>query len=447
LQVLTRIGRWLRRPKVLVALALIAILGVAAPHLWAWYHLAAGRSELERFHAEEALRHLEDCLRVWPGHFEARLLACRASRRLEDFERADAQLRELQRRHPDASDAVALEWALLHAAGGDFDSVEVSLHNRAEKSAEEAPLIWEALTAGYLRYYRTLDAVACVDRWLQIQPDCVGALVLRGDAWYTGRSPAKASPDYARALELDPQQHRARWRLALCLLDTGHFSEALGHLQEVRKQRANDPEVLGRIARCEHVLGRTESARDLLSSALSAHPDNVTLLRTRGQLELLSGNEVEAERWLRRALELQPDDYHTAFILANALSRQGKAEEAKAWQLRADRLKARLEHFNELTTHRIAEHPLDPALYCEVGVMLIEMGQKEAGRRWLDSALERDPNYGPAHAVLANLAEAAGDREQATYHRRAARGAEPLQWRSEKSAPSGAGVEGGQPPG
>src|SRR5262249_32297837 len=168
--------------------------------------------------------------------------------------------------------------------------------------------------------------------------------------------------------------------------------------QEVRKERADDPEVLGRIARCEHVVGHTQAARDLLSSALAAHPDNVTLLRTRGQLELLSGNEAEAERWLRAALELQPDDYNTAFILANALSRQGRALEAKSWQERADRLKARLEHFNELTTHRIAEHPLDPALYCEVGIMLMEMGQKEAGRRWLYSALERDPNYGPAHA-------------------------------------------------
>jgi predicted Zn-dependent protease len=419
-----------RRRLLFIVLGLLAAAIVAGPNLWAWYHLARGRSELDRFHAERALKHFQQCLSIWPGSSEARLLACRAARRAGDLEKADHELRELQHRHPQPSDDVALEWALLRASGGDLESVEVPLHNQADKESVKAPLICEALATGYLRYHRTLDALACLDNWLRVQPENIGALVLRGDAWYFGRSPDKARRDYARAVELDPEQHMARWRLAQCLLDTGRYDEALVHLEEVRQHRLDDPEVVARIARCQHVLGRTKQARDLLAEALVRHPDNVILLRTQGQLDLMSDRVTEAEESLRRAFAADPEDYYTAYALANALSRLQRTEEAKQLQNRADRLKARLERLYDLTTRGIAARPLDPALYAEVGALFVEMGRKDVGEVWLQSALQHDPTYRPAHAALADLYESLGDRQQAAYHRREAGGAAPPKWES-----------------
>jgi Tfp pilus assembly protein PilF len=48
------------------------------------------------------------------------------------------------------------------------------------------------------------------------------------------------------------------------------------------------------------------------------------------------------------------------------------------------------------------------------------MGHNDLALGWYHSALQQDPDYGPAHAALARHYKRAGDAEQAERHRRAA---------------------------
>jgi tetratricopeptide (TPR) repeat protein len=402
-----------------LVLALLLLL-TAGPQVRAWYHLRAGRTALEHYHAEEARGHFAVCCRTWPGRPDVYLLAGRADRLAGDLEAARTHLEECQRLEQTPSPQSTLEWILLRATGGDLDEVEQYLLARADKEPEQAPWIWEALAEGYLRMYRILDAVSCLDRWLAFQPDNPQALFLRGSARRRIKNPQKATPDFQRAVELDPERDDARWELALCLTETGRFDEALAQLETLRPRRPGDTELLIYMARCQGRMGRMKQAQELLDGVLADHPDSGLALRGRGELADLNGDLPEAEAWLWQAVRVLPYDYPAHWELHEALRRQGKTEAAKAQAAVIERLKKRLERLGEIASREMTLRPHDPALRCELGTLLLNLGHPELGERWLLSALAQDPNYAPAHTALAEYYQAQGDAERAAEHRLAA---------------------------
>jgi tetratricopeptide (TPR) repeat protein len=419
---LARLSRLPRRHGRLTAavLLLAGLAALATPHVRAWYHLRAARSDLERFRAAPAQAHLRTCLEVWPSSAQAHRLAARADRLAGAFDDAERHLRECQRLQQPPPEEVVFEWALLRAARGDLGDVEPYLEDRARKSPAEAPPVWEALAQGYRRTYRTLDAVACLDRWLKRQPDSVPALALRGKVWLQGKAAKRALPDLQQAVAGDPADAEARWDLALCLLQAGRFDEAIPHLEQERALRPGDPEVLVHLARCHHMLGRAEQALPILEAVLAEHPGHGLALRTRGQVALSAGSPADAEKWLRQAVEALPYDCQAHWALHRSLLQQEKAPEAKAQLKRAQQVEDQVERLGEITTRAMSERPHDPALHCELGLLLLEMGHKEVGYRWLLSALRLEEGYRPAHAALADYYQAEGDADRAAQHRRQA---------------------------
>jgi tetratricopeptide (TPR) repeat protein len=406
-----------------LAVVLVVFLAAAAlggPQLLAYYHWHAAQSDLEQFRAASAQTHLQTCLRVWPSSVSVHRLASRAARLRDDFTEAEQHLRTCQRLQPNNPEEVVFEWALLHASGGDLREVQQYLERQAQKKPADAPLVWEALAKGLARTYRILEGIACVDRWLKLQPDSVPALTLRGKIWHKGRSYRNALPDLQRAVQLDPAHDDAHWNLALVVLELGRFDEALPHLEILRAKRPDDVELLVLIARCHQATARLDKARLLLDTILAEHPDHGLALRTRGMLELTADNPAEAEKWLRKAVQALPHDYHSKWSLYQALQRLGKTSEADAALVEARRqedLNLRLE---EIIAVKMSERPNDPALHCELGSLFMQLNQEDLGVRWLQSALQLNPNYRPAHAALAEYYKKRGETEQAALHRQQA---------------------------
>jgi tetratricopeptide (TPR) repeat protein len=403
-----------------VLILVLVGLGVAlgGTQAWAWYHLEAARTALARYHPQAARGHLAACLQVWPFSIRGHLLASQAARQSGDHAEADRQLRAGQRLLGGSSDDIALQWALLQAADGNVREVEEYLQRRSEQEPELAPLIWEALAEGYIRVYRILDALPCLEHWLRVDPDNLRARELRGLAYQNGRSAHKGAEDFRRVLEQDPTREETRWRLVLCLLDMGSYDEALPHLERIAREKPNDPDVQVRLARCHNMLGRGDQARQLLDAVLAAHPDHGLALRTRAQFALADRQPEPAERWLERATQVWPNDYQTRWLLVQALQQQHKDEQARAQLRLAEELKDRAERLGELRSRKLSEQPLDPALHYEMGLLLLRAGHDQAGEGWLQSALSLDADYRPAHAALADYYERHGDATRAAEHRR-----------------------------
>lgn len=403
-------------------LAALLVVGLAAPHGWAWYHLRAAKSRLAKYHPETARTALDACLKVWPERSSVRLLASRAARQAGDFDAAERELRAAQRLNGGSSEEIAFEWALLQAAGGNVREVDEYLQKQAERSKEHAALAWEALVDGYLRLYRVNVAMACLDHWLARDPNNVRAIELRGITYVTGKGVQRGAEDFRRVLELDPNRPTTRVRLSICLLDLGSYSEALPLLEQLARERPGDVEVTTRLARCFQMLGRPDDALRTLDEALKLHPDNGRALRTRGQFSLSSNPPqlADAERYLARAAAALPDDYQAQWFYAEVLRLQGRADESRAQVKKAEEVKERAERVVELRSRKLAEQPLDPALHVEMGTLLTRTGHADAGARWMLSALTLDPDFRPAHAALAEHYDKVGDKARAADHRRAA---------------------------
>jgi tetratricopeptide (TPR) repeat protein len=398
-------------------------LWLAGPHLWAWYHLHAAETSLENYHADEALEHLNACLEVWPASAHAHLLVCRAARRTGNIALAEKHLVECQRLEGEPSCESAFEEDLFRAATGNLDGAEARLESRLEKNPAQAPLISEALVEGYLRTYRIRDALTCVSRWLEHQPNNVQALFLQANVWRQVRSHGKAVPNYRRVVKLDPGRYDARRWLAFCLMEDGQFDEAITHLDALRDRRPDDPDLLARLARCQSKRGQLDAARLTLTDLLAKHPDHGLALRVRGQLALMEKEPAEAETWLRQAIRVWPYDYESHYALYLALSHQGKKAAQQAQAKVTEDIKKRQERLGEIKSHDMSVRPRDPALHCELGTLLIGVGHAEVGRGWLDSALRLDPDYAAAHAALADYYAAHGQMEKAAEHRQKARSA------------------------
>jgi tetratricopeptide (TPR) repeat protein len=421
--VLARLAGLRKRPRLLLALAALPVAGVfGGPHLWAYYHLAAGRSAVDACHHDEARDHLRRCLSVWPGCVEARLLAARAARRAGDLEEAARLVDECRRLAAEQdSGEVALEWALLQASAGNLDGgVEEGLQAHLEKDPARAPLVWEALAEGHRRMCRTRHALACLEAWLARHPGSLQAVFVRAEVQRQVGAVTRAADDYRTVLQGDPARADARRPLAGCLLQVGRYEEALGHLEVLRRRRPDDAELLVQEARCRFELGQKGEAEGLLGRALAARPDYGPALRERGRLELSADRPAQAEGLLRQAVRSLPHDYPTVFMLADALRRQRKGAEARARQQEAERLKDALERVNEIQRREMSERPFDPALRRELGGLLLRLGQKESGLRWLRSALPLEAENAATHAALAAYYEQEGDTGKAAAHRRLA---------------------------
>jgi tetratricopeptide (TPR) repeat protein len=395
-------------------------LWLAMPHLKAWRHLRAARIASERFHSDQVLVNIEDCLRTWPSNTEAHLLASRAARRSGDLQAARDHLRECQRSEKTPTKESLFEWTLLRAASGDLEEVEPLLLDRMQKEPDSAPLVWEALAQGCINRFRLLDATKYVTKWTEQQPDHPQALFLLGVIKQQAGASAVAATDFRRVVELDPERDDARRQLARSLLKTGRYEEALAHLEYLHKRQPKDADILVNLARCQIEMGHREDARAALESVLAEHPSNGSALVEFGRLALREGRSSEAEEWLRKAVAVRPSDFYANWQLYESLRLQEKSLEAKEQLEKSLKIQDRAERLGEIKTRLMSIRPYDPALHCELGALLIDAGYKELGESWLFSALYLDENFGPAHSALADLYEERGDAEKAAEQRRLA---------------------------
>jgi len=418
-------GRVLGMLGVLAMVGLLTWLGCR--YLLAQHHFRAAEQALAEHNFTAAHDHLSRYLELWPASAEKRLLAARVARRAAAYDEAERYLNELQQRQGRMPE-LALERLLLQVQQGGLEQgVAEDLWSLVDKGHEEAPLILEALTRGYLYTYRLEDALRCLDRWHELQPQEVQALVWRGWIWQAKHEPLKALADYRRAVRRDPKHFQARLYLAQTLLATGQLEEAADQLEYLRQRQPANSTVLLLLSYCRRHLGQTDEACRLLDVVLAEQPDNSSALRERGVIALSQGELTQAEAWLRRAVHADPYDQEAAYQLGQCLMRLDRKEEARSYLDQADRIRGDVERLHRLSA-QIAENPSDALLRCQAGIICLRNGQIEEGLRWLSGALQLDPNCQPARQALADYYQRIGKTDLAElYGRSVGKGPSQLQ--------------------
>jgi len=158
----------------------------------------------------------------------------------------------------------------------------------------------------------------------------------------------KASEASAKALELDPESGEA------------HASAGLAHL--VREEFAD--------------------AERELNKAIELNPTLFEAYYYFARTRFHQGDMDAAADWFAKAAEVNPEDYQSRLLRVQVLRGQGRLDEAKAEAREAiDVVKRQLEW-----------HPDDVrALHLGAGSLIL-LGEEEQADRWLQRALQADPN-------------------------------------------------------
>jgi tetratricopeptide (TPR) repeat protein len=411
-----------RRPWAAAAVAL-TVATAAAGSGWAYarHQWRAAREALAADRPQEARARLALPLLLWRRDPEVNLLAGRAARLSGDLPAAEARLKECLRLAGGATAEVQLEFLLLRVQTGEVDRVAPALLENVDNGHPESPLILSTLAAAYMHNLRYRRALACLNRWIDLQPGAAKAYQYRG--WVLERMNRRkdALADYRKALEIDPDLVAVRVELARVLLEENQLLDALPHLERLYRQSPDDPLVQARLGMARYLQGRMGEARRLMEAAAERLPNDPPLHIQLAHLDLNEGRADAAEGRLRAVIQADPSDTEALYTLYLAVQAQGRTDEAREIWKQCERARAVLDRTHKLLRD-VMDGPDARAADCaELGQLFLEIKQDTRGLYWLYEALERDPNQQQAHRALAEYYERQGNADKAAAHRRLVR--------------------------
>jgi tetratricopeptide (TPR) repeat protein len=256
------------------------------------------------------------------GHARALVAAgdiCRM--RLKDEERALGFYRRAAEAAPGSAYGRLAEIRELVMAGGwvaALRKIENGIEAVEEAEADATPLRMayaEALATDEEARDQAIDAVSKV---IAADPVFVPALDLRAGLLAEDDQLRAAVGDLARAAELDPSNGERLVDLGRMLLDLDRAEAAEPILSRAVKAlpEPESTEALTMLASALIKLDKPVDAMVRISKALDLDPGNVGARRLRGEARVALGRTGEGVNDLKVALDADPDDAHTHFVLA-----------------------------------------------------------------------------------------------------------------------------------
>jgi predicted Zn-dependent protease len=411
------------RPKSILLIVVLAALGAGLYPIGYYavgeyrYHQALAAIERKDF--AEARRYLDACIRQWPDSAETRFLAARTARRAGDLESAQRLLKDAERLGW-VRDAIDLERTLLMVQSGNHHAVSSILLEAVHRHHPDSLLILEVLTPATLRVFEMDVAIACLDAWVELEPNNAQVHLWRADICERLMRNNEAMDEYKQVLAFDPDNFDARRKYASILLNQKLPAESLTQYEWLLARKPNDPGLRRGYAFCLVTVGQPDKARPILDELLKLKADDGVTMLILGQLELDEGRPQVAEQWLRKAYQRLPSEPTVMYNLARCLEQNNKRKEAaqvrdRQKQFEEDQDQAR-QFFKE-----IMQKPYDPEPRRQLAIRLIRCGFEEDGKRWLESGLAQNPRYAPLYDTLADYYDRFGDLKMAAQIRQQAK--------------------------
>jgi tetratricopeptide (TPR) repeat protein len=212
-------------------------------------------------------------------------------------------------------------------------------------------------------------------KWLTIKGECLMAL----------GNMKRAEECLNRALRLSDvylPAHKSSAELNLKQGNVDRAIELLARADEISPMDTDRKLNLGKLLLGQ---GREDEGRVFLEKAVkqSSHGERGSILRRVAEAFMESNHFAEAEELFVKLLKLSPDQVETYNRLGIALRRQGKYEEAEACYRMA-----------------LENHPKNPVIHYNLGVLQYSRQEKENARQSLLEAIRLDPGFTRAREIL-----------------------------------------------
>lgn len=227
----------------------------------------------------------------------------------------------------------------------------------------------------------------------------------------------EAEKEFRAALAMDSSLvMRAQFPLAVALFEQRKTAEARSEFEAVRHAEGDRPGILYYLGRLDLDEHNYKKAVENLGKANSnpPFPDTPFYL---GLAYLKLGSDQEAEKWLKKATELNPGESRAEYELAKLYRKQGREQDAKQAFERSKEMKTQSDKLSQLKWacgQELDRGPSDQAPSCDelydptnaelltaLGVLYGQHGQLEKALRPLQRAVELAPQSPQA---LYNLA-------------------------------------------
>ncbi|NNE18001.1 MAG: tetratricopeptide repeat protein [Myxococcales bacterium] len=168
------------------------------------------------------------------------------------------------------------------------------------------------------------NAVAELDRAVELSPGDASLYALRGDATREVGSNDDAQAAYEKALALDPAQPRALSGFATLLIDTGSFDRAAEIIKQMDDAKVRDLRADEQRVRYLVLTGAGQRGMSTMRNAISRHPKNVALRLAGARVALQAEDYVRAGTYFQQARRngADPRLADTALALAQLYGRR-----------------------------------------------------------------------------------------------------------------------------
>lgn len=412
-----RPGRSRMVASIIVGLLLIAAVSAypAAEYLRGSWHWKKARAAIAARDFRAAEEHLDACRRQWPDSAEVAFVSARNARQAGDRGAASSFLADARRLNW-PPEQVDLESALLAIQGGTDYSAIGRLMDSVRRDHHDSALILEVLAPAALKALDFALAADCLDRWVHIDPNNPRSHFARGDLLERLRAKNDALEEFKTAVALAPDQFDMRARLGRLLLEMKRSEEAATEYEWLAERRPSDPAIRLGLAQCRYEIGRKDEAGEMLDALLTEQPKNAAALALRGRIDFEANRPAQAERWFRLALDQAPFHIDFMFNLERALYVQEKTAEAEALKKRREAAEADQHDVGKLMLE-IRNKPNDPEPRRQLAIRMMRNGLEAAAKRWLEVAIQLDPQYAPSYESMADYYEKVGNQAAAAEFR------------------------------
>jgi predicted Zn-dependent protease len=303
--------------------------------------------------------------------------------------------------------------ALRLVEQGRFAEAEPLLQAAHDRNPDDVEIL-RALARSRIFARQPEEALAYLNRWIELRPDDAGALNHRITVRLEMNRLPEVVEDARRVLQLEPDRADLRQSLVTWLVKVGSFDDAERECLRCVEQRPGDPNLLFLQAQICHRKGDAARAVALTEQVLRRMPRSRPALQLRAILYVEDNQPEKAIPLFREILAATREPNQVArYYLSLSLSQTGQAEEARKVQaeMAADEaLKIWAERGNEP----------NPGLMLRAAESLLAVGKSEEAIRLVDKVLEQYPDCPAAHRLLAGYYEKHGQTARAVEHRRRA---------------------------
>ncbi|MBE9039612.1 tetratricopeptide repeat protein [Oscillatoriales cyanobacterium LEGE 11467] len=309
--------------------------------------------------------------------------------------------------------------SLEEAAGNPTNGDRPGLENKPEKIAASRQQAAEAL----LFQGKLDEATQAGEEALHIDPNFVPTFKTLGNIARSRGDIEKAREWYLKAIEIDPAYAEAYANLGNLAAQAKQWPEAIERYQKAIALKPDFAGAYDRLSKVLQQLGKEREAAECAFCACELNPSSVGV-----EQYLKLGNILFRYKQLdravfcyRQALELNPKLFAACQNLAEALTQQGKSDEAARYYRQAMQLYMNQpQEKNDRATTLTIDSPAPSTEHQSRVKAALQEAQKHYNRKeWplaIDAckrALDIQPGAAEAHAILGNIACTQGDCEEA----------------------------------